>query len=339
MAVTIRETALRLDQMIADKAATIELAELLASVQSLGKGQLALLAILSKNSAAMLDIERARQWPVEHAAALGEFIRQMPYVALPESTPCGKKELFIDEALQDATVPKAVRIQLWRMFVQDGYKFPCYAKGQEWTVPKALYDHPSVRSWLCQTKQVGWEELRCSDPQFFSNDLMKQFKTDAEKQALEFIEKDSPAGLLMPLDIDGRSLPTKYAQAALMKKAIKIITLLFSNNKVFKRLLSPQQLLFYVCANWNNDETIPFVTLLEKENPGLVKNSLDAFGHDALWYTLYQRDCFGYATLAARRKMTPLDKTLIKLGCDPKRQNFIGLSYEDLTVSEEVIAN
>lgn len=78
--------------------------------------------------------------------------------------------------------------------------------------------------------------------------------------------------------------------------------------------------------------TIPLVALLEKENPGLVKNSIDAFGHDALWYTLYQRDRFNRATEAARRAMDPLDRTLIEFGCDPDRANDLGLSYNDLTV-------
>ena len=120
--------------------------------------------------------------------------------------------------------------------------------------------------------------------------------------------------------------------AALAKKAMRIVTYLFSNIAAFAQLVTPRQLLFYVCANWNNDETIPLVALLEKENPGLVKNSIDNFGHDALWYTLYQRDRFNRATEAAKRAMDPLDRTLIEFGCDPDRTNDLGLSYNDLTV-------
>ena len=214
----------------------------------------------------------------------------------------------------------------------DGFIFPCYTPNVLWDVPTPLYDHPAVRSWLCRTKHEGWEDLRCSDPQLFRADVLKQFKTDAEKKALEAIGKDSPSGLLMPLSIEGRNLPAKYAQAALLKNAIRIVTYLFCNNPAFSKFIPPRQLLFYVCANWNNDETIPLVALLEKENPGLVKNSIDAFGHDALWYTLYQRDRFNRATEAAKRAMDPLDRTLIEFGCDPDRANDLGLSYNDLTV-------
>lgn len=38
------------------------------------------------------------------------------------------------------------------------------------------------------------------------------------------------------------------------------------------------------------------------------------------------------ATEAARRTLDQLDRMLIEFGCDPKRQNCVGLSYEDLTV-------
>ncbi len=334
MAETIKETALRFDQMIAAKAATVELAELLSSVQARGKGQLALLAALSKKSISLLNIEHARHWPEKHASALGEYILQIPHISLPGFFPCGRKEVFIDEALRDAKVPKGVRIQLWRMVVMDGYRFPVNGEVTEWIVPESLYDHPALRRWFCQTKQNGWEDILCSDMQLYRNDLNGPHATEKWQKALNAIEKDSPASLLMPLDIDGRSLPTKYVLIALMKKAVNIITYLYSDkNKTLKRLLSPKQLLFYVCANWN-DEAISIATLLDKEKPGFVKNSQDVFGHDALWYTLYQRDRFGRATKAARSRNDLLDKTLIELGCDPKRQNSLGFSYEDLTEPE-----
>ena len=329
---SIRNVALELERMVADKAATPEIAALMGKVYAAGGQQMTILAMMCRKGQDLLDMERVRQWPEEYAAALGNFILQMPYIPLPSSTPCGRKELFLAEALEDATVPKEVRIHLWRALVMDGYKFPCYMPGREWKVPRALYDHQAVRNWIVDTKQDGWEDIRCSDPMFFGNDILKQFKTKQELSALEAMEKDSPSSLLMPLSIEGRNLPAKYAQAALMKNAIKIVTYLYCNNKTFNKQFSPRQLLFYACANWNNDDTIPFVAMLEKDNPGLVKNSLDTFGHDALWYTLYQHDRFNRATEAARRTMDPLDKTLIELGCAPNRQNCVGLSYEDLTV-------
>ncbi len=332
---SIKNMASDLDRMIAEKATTVELASLFGRVWSMGTSQMAILAMMCRNSRSFLEIERAREWPEEHAAALGGFIRNLPCVPISESYPCGKKELFIAEALEDTAVPKIVRIHLWHSLVMDGYKFPCYIKGREWTnVPRSLYDHPAVRKWLCLKKQDGWEDIRLSDPLFFGDEISRLFKKQADEKALEAIEKDSPSALLMPLAIAGKLIPAKYFLAALEKRSIRIISYIVCNGKALNRLSWLPKILFYVCANWNDDNAISIVKLLEKEKPGLVRNSLDAFGHDAMWYTLYQRDRFNRATPAARRKMTPLDRTLIKLGCDPKRQNDIGLSYDDLTVSE-----
>ena len=325
------ETGKELDGMVAAGRNVAELAAFIARESRKNPALLKVLGIVCKRWEELLSLENLRHWPEAHADVLATFFRCLPCQPQQTSMPCGKKELLLAQALQDETIPKPIRIHLWRGLVMDGYIFPCY-QGTTWTVPMALYDHPAVRNWLCQTKQEGWEDLCCSDPHLFRNDILKFFKTDAEKKALEAIEKDSPSALLMPLSIEGRNLPAKFVQAALQQNAIKIITYLYCNQKGISKILSPRQLLFYVCANWNNDATIPFVTLLEKDNPGLVKGTVDAFGHDALWYTLYQRDRFNRATEAARRTMDPLDKTLIELGCDPDRKNPIGLSYNDLTV-------
>lgn len=328
---SFQDITAELDRMLAAGASAAELAEAVGKLHRLGQSPL---AAQRGNCAKLLDVETARKWPEEHAEAFAAFVMNMPCIPLPASYPCGQKELFIAEALGDSGVSKELRIHFWRTLVMEGYKFPCYT-GREWKeIPLALYDIPNVRAWICQTKQPGWEDVRCSDPVFFGTDPRNSFTKEPEKKALEAIAKDSPSALLMPLSIEGRELPAKYAQAAMASRAIKTATYLYSNDKKFSRLFTARQLLFYVCANWNDDDTIPFVAMLEKDNPGLVKNTLDAFGHDALWYTLYQRDRFNRATLAARRALDPLDRALIEFGCDPERPNSVGLSYNDLTVSE-----
>ena len=75
----------------------------------------------------------------------------------------------------------------------------------------------------------------------------------------------------------------------------------------------------------------------EKSNPGLVANTEDCYGHNALWYTLYQRDALGMATPAARREMDPLDVSLIKMGCDPAKECFLGLSWQDVVEDRQTV--
>ena len=281
---------------------------------------------------ALLSLENLRQWPLEHADTLAMFFQNLPCDPQDETWPCGKKELLLAAAFQDSAIPKVIRVHLWRCLVMNGYPLPRYQK-EKWNVPLALYDHRAVRRWFCQTKQEGYQDYCCSDRFFFvDEDILKSFKTDSDKRALEAIKKDSPPMLLMPFDIAVRQLPYNYMQVALIKEAKAIVTYLCRNNQDFNKFFSPRQLLFYVCSNWNDDNAIPFVTLLEEEHPGLVKHSLDVFGHDALWYTLYKHNRFNLATDAVGRAMPPLDKTLIELGCDPDRKNSSGLSYNDLTM-------
>ncbi|MBP1583692.1 MAG: hypothetical protein J6866_07040, partial [Victivallales bacterium] len=87
---SIRDLALELNRMLAEKADTTEIAALLGKVHAMGGPQMTILATMCRNGQDLLDLERVRQWPDEHAAALGNFIRQMPYIPLPSSTPCGK---------------------------------------------------------------------------------------------------------------------------------------------------------------------------------------------------------------------------------------------------------
>ena len=319
------------NRMVAQKAPVADIAALLGSMRE-KPAYLELLGAMSVNSQAILDLDVLRQWPEEYLSVLSLFILRLPCIPLENKFPCGKRELAIAEALQDDRVPKITRVQLWRTLLMENYIFPYYKEGSAWKIPPALYGHPAVRRWLCLTKHDGWEDLSCTDPKFFGGDIRNQFKTDEDKQALAAIENDAPSALMMPLAIRGQELPVKYAKATMTLGACKIATYLYSEgNKAFRRTFSPRTLLLFACANWNNDASVRFVIMLEKDNPGLAKNTIDAFGHDALWYTLYQHKRFSpLATSAGKHEPDALGRALIELGCDPDRQDSLGLSYNDL---------
>ncbi|MBO4511351.1 MAG: hypothetical protein J5746_01170 [Victivallales bacterium] len=319
------------NRMVVNKAPVADIAALLGSLRE-NPAYLELLGAMSVNSQAILNLEVLRQWPEEYLSALSLFLLRLPCIPIEEKFPCGKRELAIAEALQNESVPKITRVQLWRTLLMDGYILPYYKEGKNWNMPSALYEHPAVRRWLCLTKHEGWEDLCCTDSYFFGKDIRKQFDSDEDKQALAAIENDLPSALMMPLSIRGENLLVKYAWATMTLGASRIATYLYSEgNKTFRRNFSPRRLLLFACANWNNEAAIPFVIMLEKDNPGLVKNTIDAFGHDALWYTLYKRNRFSKLTIfAGSHEPDALGKALIELGCDPGRQNSLGLSYIDL---------
>lgn len=291
------------------------------------------LAGLAKNADALLSVDVVKAWPEDEFGVLVEFISAMPYKPDVRNMPCGRRELFIAEVLSDMSVPKPRRIAVWRAFAMNGLKFPKYTRGS-WNVPRQLVDHMAVRGWIAATRGEGWSDLRNSDPTFFADDKAPSFDNDFEKAAWEAIAQDSPAGLMMPLAMMGKSLPSRFLSEVLRVKAMKILVYLLSKGKC---QMKSRDLLLYVCANWNNDQAIPVVALLEKSEPGLVASTVDSYGHNALWYTLYQRDRFGKATPAARREMDPLDVSLIELGCNPAQECFLGLSWQDVAEKREAV--
>ncbi|MBR6022593.1 MAG: hypothetical protein IK066_09285 [Kiritimatiellae bacterium] len=294
-----------------------------------GEAFLRQLANASPEGEKLLTREMLAEWPGEEAGVYAEFVASMPYRPDPRRMPCGRKERFIAAALGDRSVPKPKRVALWRAFAMGGCKFPRFSRG-EWDVPRELADHASVRGWICATRQPGWTDLRNSDPRCFSEEREPAFRTAFEKEAWEAIGRDSPAELMMPLALMGKNLPPAYFREALRMRAEKIIACLLDDSGRSSSSVRPREILFYACANWNDAAAVPVVAMLEKASPGVVAESVDRFGHDALWYTLYQRDERGRVTPAARRGVPPLVSALVERGCDPSRECILGLSWRDV---------
>ena len=325
-------------KMAACKGGGREFAALLREMREEGgEGLLRQVAGVCPDAERLLGAEMARSWPDGEEALYAEFVAAMPYRPDPRRMPCGRRERFVAEALADRSLGKPMRVALWRAFAMGGLKIPRYGGRGTWDMPETLVDHTSARSWLCAARDEAWKDLRNSDPDFFMNNKPPALKTDFEKDAWKAIEEDSPAGLLMPLALMGKTLPLAFFREVLKGRATKILTYLLADGERAFKFMAPREILFYLCANWNDDAAIPLVALLEKASPGVVAGSVDRFGHDALWYTLYQRDRTGRATPAARRVMDPLDASLIELGCDPARECFLGLSWQDVAEPPEVV--
>ena len=281
----------------------------------------------------LFSIQTARAWPVKYAEAYATFVMKAPYMYDYETRPCCYRQRFLSEVLQDSRVPKEIRVQLWRAFNFKGFYVSYYYKGEEWNVPESLYDHHSYRHWISITKRPGWEDIRYSDQFLFGYDNRPAYFDSEEKKVLyEAIEEDSVSGLMMPMAISGARMNKTIMRAILKCKAVNIATYLYQNDAKFRKLINPRAALFDICANWSNKDCVPFVSLLEEYNPGLVNKTMDAFGHDALWYTLYNMDEHQVATKAAKCGHDPLDIFLMAHGCNPNRKNSVGLSFKDLTV-------
>ncbi len=288
----------------------------------------------------LLTPEMAAVWPPKFAGAYARFVARSPYVPDDESNPCSRRERFIASLLEDRGLSKELRIHLWRAFVFDGVRLPRNVNSEKWDVPKVLYDHHAFRRWLCLNKMPGWQDLRCSDPLFFENDPATAFNTDEKKALYEAIVEDSVSGLMMPMAISGMRLTKTIMRTVMKCKALNIATYLYKNNKTFRNFLTPREFLLYACANWSDKDCVPFVSMLEEDNPGLVADTLDGYGHNALWYTMYNQNEHQIASDFARFNEDPLDLFLVEHGCDPDRSCTAGLSFKELTIdaSSEAVA-
>lgn len=285
----------------------------------------------SHNWRNLLTIQTARAWPEKYAKAYALFVAQSPYTLDYTIPPCSLRERFIAEILEDRDISKKIRVQFWRALVFDGLRLPRFANGAKWSVPIVLCDHYAIRRWLAINKLDGWEDIICSDPLFFTNDPTQAFKAEDKNGLYDAIDADSVSGFMMPLDISGARLTNVMIRIILQRKAINIATYLYKNKALFRKSISPRTLLFYACANWSNIDCIPFISMLEKDTPGLISSSVDIYGHDALWYTLYNQNEYFMATPEARSRRDTIDLFLTKNGCDPNRKSTIGLSFSDLT--------
>ena len=328
---TLLELPKQWDKLLDEDAPASELAELLEKWAVGPDRELEVVATLAGNNHMLFEKNYFKQWPIANLDCLCLFLRAMPSQPLGEGNePCGTKELLLAKAFSDETIPSVIRGRLWRMVAQDGYLFPCYQLGKSWSVPPLFSGHFNVREWMVKTKQPGWEDLRFSDLRFLSSEFDAElFKTKEEKGALASIHKDSPSELLVPLSITGKKLPKLYFDAILRLHAVKTLIALYhlddpSFSKVFQ---TPRQMLFFICANSIAEEMLPWLEELENANPGLVKDTIDEFGFDALWFTFFQPD-------APHQLDTILRKKLVELGCDPNRRiPRLGLFFAEVLAS------
>ena len=98
----------------------------------------------------------------------------------------------------------------------------------------------------------------------------------------------------------------------------KMMEWLLENDERTKKLLGECRMLFYVCAHWPYKDATAWLEKAEARQPGIIQSSVDAFGRNLLWYTLYNR------------RHGRADDTLLRHGCDPDTETVWGLSWRDM---------
>jgi hypothetical protein len=254
-----------------------------------------------------------------------DLLRQ-PFLPDSLAHPFGRRETLLSDAICDASRPRPERARLLEEAVWRGAvgRFPLHELAGD--VPTGFQDAPAARRRHVAKKLPGYRDIRCSDRFFFEAKRNFAIESDLDKLALEGIEADSPARLMMAVGAAGGGLEQKHLQRILLRwretGRSRILDWLKENDETVKDLLDERTELFYVCANWRDEAAARYVEETERRRPGLAKGCIDVFGRNLLWYRLY-------CGSAGRPREDAATAALLRAGCDPDADTAWRLSWRD----------
>ncbi|MBQ6245359.1 MAG: hypothetical protein IJK04_00725 [Kiritimatiellae bacterium] len=263
--------------------------------------------------------------PRETLAFLGAAaIERMDF--LPESLerPFGPRERLVSDAICDRSLPKATRARLL-CSVGNDRAFDGLLPVEARDVPLGFLDSKAGRKWYCENGRPGFEIVRCSDPAFFKNVAREDWSSDVDLDKVKIdpklrkaIDADSPAQLMMQLSVSGKNVDARLLAVILTLRKTKILEWLLENDAKTKELLDERRMLFYVCANWDDEHAAAWLEKADAKQPGVIKSCVDTLGRNLLWYTQYNWRHGG------------AEETLLRHGCDPDAETVWGLSWRDM---------
>ncbi len=216
-----------------------------------------------------------------------------------------------------------IRGFFWHQMRHVPYRFT-KAKAFDWHMCDSIFsDNRSMRKEVIRFKNTGYEsffkvyELIPKGVYF----LDLQRRSALPDQIKHAIIHDSAPLFDMAMTLSGKKLSRGILRAILIREAENIVCHLLKNRlKALSAILTPQDLLFCICANniGKGDKTMPSHAILdtfEELMPGICRNTIDQLGNTPLWYCLYDEDSEAIA------------QTLLKYGCDPDKRNHLNLSY------------
>lgn len=125
------------------------------------------------------------------------------------------------------------------------------------------------------------------------------------------------------------ALSVAWVKAAIVDGNKGMMRVLLSDKKRLFSLISPRELLCYLCANANQgieEECCKLLELIAEEDADAVRKR-DLFGWSPLTYTLFRSKNQEYAISPREIQMRQFDHRLIELGCDPNEKDEFGVSW------------
>ena len=226
-----------------------------------------------------------------------------------------------------------------------GYDQSVYMLSVNRRVQNVFAEHPFVRELYASTSWPGheaastrlldrvdewnqeeWEEGPPSDP------------------GIEAFDEDLPSKCLIMFDLMGGEFsPRLLSHLARGRQKENLAALVRERPALVESVLPLERLPFLLSSagDWELAEKV--VRAVEKQRPGTVARTSDAFGNTPLtymwfassnrfyWWDPGERQVWAPGDIVAdRRAWGRYEACLLELGCDPRRRNHLGLSAEDL---------
>lgn len=200
------------------------------------------------------------------------------------------------------SIPDRIRAFLWNAIRE---RFHCH------DVPRII-SHPGDYAG----NVINYVDIR---PAFLPEKLADWRNSTSLTEKMQVaLWQDSVPLFEIELTMTGKRVAKTLFSLVLFYEAANLLShLLKERSKAVAAILSPIDLLFYICARppkSTGRTFVPVIDTLEELYPGICQKTEDSFGNTPLWYCLYESNW----------KMA---EALIRYGCDPDKRNLLNLSY------------
>ena len=176
---------------------------------------------------------------------------------------------------------------------------------------------------MFEAMSVGNAELRGNLEQIWR--LTRNSVNFSDRDLRLAAEEGRLGEFMLRLPMCGLKMDSRVIAKLFKCHSAKCIVGAYKNNGELEKEIPLGLVLLAVCQSWSGKKAVEFVKCVEAAFPGLCASTLDAAECSPLWYSLYNGDCYNGDCYMYK---PPLVSALVEVGCDTRRENRFGLSFD-----------
>lgn len=285
----------------------------------------------TKRSLDKLMPSRVRDWPMTDFVKLLDLLAAMPFYPTSDpQSPVGHVERTVLRFLEDKAMPRTKRAMIVR-YLMIQHEWPAWKdvhngvdkqweQRPEWKwnlLPDAFCDNEDFRDWCSERNPPAWHNFK-----------MGTCPEGMMEKMLQCAEKNEWANFLLLAGVCGtESVLRVFCHCIVDKNAVALAFIVRACAKAQIQL--PLRELVFECIGWDPAYSIDILKAVEDAAPGMCAALYDRFGRGLLWYSTYLNpETIGLFEPFSRQNS--LAQYLLRIGCDPARENVNGLAWQDM---------